>query len=140
VSKDGSTTELYSGEFSDGKLNGFGIYKWHDGRTYEGNDSKTLNFEGEWLMGKMHGKGVFTWKDGRRYEGEYVNDLKHGKGIFTWPENIEIQNELQEVVVIPKKEWKGVWEKGEMSGPGQLWYKGICYSGLWENGKFVRYQ
>ena len=64
----------------------------------------------------MHGKGVFTWKDGRRYEGEYRNDLKHGQGIFTWPETIEIQNELQEAVVIPKKEWKGKWENGVMHG------------------------
>ena len=119
-------------------MQGFGSYKWHDGRTYEGRKYYNLIYQGLWFEGKMHGKGVFTWKDGRRYEGEYRNDLKHGKGIFTWPETIEIQNELKEIVVIPKKEWKGTWEKGEMNGLGELWYKGICYKGIWQGGQFKK--
>jgi hypothetical protein len=75
---------------------------WHDGRMYEG----------EWSEGKMHGKGTFMWKDGRQYEGEYVNDQKEGEGIFTWPGEYKIINNLQETVIIPRKQWKGSWKGG----------------------------
>lgn len=42
-------------------IEGFGEYKWADGRSYEG----------YWLQNLMHGQGVYIWTDGRRYEGEY---------------------------------------------------------------------
>lgn len=42
-------------------IQGKGLYKWADGRTYDG----------DWLQNKMHGSGLFYWEDGRRYEGEY---------------------------------------------------------------------
>ena len=41
------------------KINGFGIYKWADGR----------KFTGEWVNCKTGGFGVYNWTDGRRYEG-----------------------------------------------------------------------
>lgn len=73
----------YSGDFFDNTIQGFGntyiiigvgVYKWADGRKYEG----------EWLNGKMHGKGKFTWADGKSYEGDYANDKRHGFGTFSW--------------------------------------------------------
>ncbi|KAL3903994.1 MAG: hypothetical protein SGARI_005131, partial [Bacillariaceae sp.] len=76
---------------------GKGIYKWHDGRIYDG----------EFLEDKRHGKGKFiwpdgavyigdfdgryegqgtcTWEDGRRYQGEWRNGMAHGQGIETYP-------------------------------------------------------
>jgi len=48
----------------DNNINGKGIYKWNDDRTYEG----------DWINNKMHGKGIFIWKDGRKYIGEYFED------------------------------------------------------------------
>ena len=36
-------------------MNGKGIYKWIDGKMYEG----------EYINDKKHGYGVFTWQDGK---------------------------------------------------------------------------
>ena len=38
--------------------NGFGKYRWDDGRTYEG----------QWRGMKQDGTGTFTWADGATYE------------------------------------------------------------------------
>ncbi len=51
-----------------------GVYKWSDGRSYEG----------EWKNNKMDGKGDFSWADGRKYAGEYIDDKKQGYGVFEW--------------------------------------------------------
>ena len=47
------------------KREGKGIFKWRDGRVYEG----------EWREGKQHGLGIFTSKDGLVKRGEW----KYGK-------------------------------------------------------------
>lgn len=44
-------------------MNGKGVYKWQDGRKYEG----------EYLNDKKHGFGIYYWADGRRYEGGWRN-------------------------------------------------------------------
>lgn len=51
-----------------------GLYKWSDGRTYDG----------EWRNNKMDGHGEFFWADGRKYKGAYVDDKKQGYGVFEW--------------------------------------------------------
>lgn len=40
-------------------MNGKGIFKWPDGRSYEG----------EYKDDKKHGFGVLKWADGKKYEG-----------------------------------------------------------------------
>lgn len=45
-------------------MNGFGKFKWMDGRFYEG----------EFLNDKKHGNGKMTWLGGKIYEGPWVND------------------------------------------------------------------
>jgi len=47
-------------------MEGYGIYIWADGWTYEG----------EWKQNKMAGHGTYTWPDGIKYIGQYKNDLK----------------------------------------------------------------
>jgi hypothetical protein len=45
----------FIGEFRDNNIHGKGVYKWADGRV----------FEGDWINNKMDGEGLFTWSDGR---------------------------------------------------------------------------
>jgi hypothetical protein len=46
-------------------MHGRGLFKWPDGRSYEG----------EYVDDKKEGQGLFIWPDGRRYDGEW----KEGK-------------------------------------------------------------
>ena len=46
-------------------MHGKGIYRWEDGRHYEGN----------YMNDKKHGYGEYTYADGRIYMGEW----KEGK-------------------------------------------------------------
>jgi len=45
------------------KKHGFGIYRWADGRVYEGN----------WFNGKQHGTGKYVLQDTTVKIGEWVN-------------------------------------------------------------------
>jgi len=42
-------------------MHGKGIFKWADGRVYEG----------DYVDDKKHGFGRVIWPDGREYEGEW---------------------------------------------------------------------
>ena len=57
-----------------------GIYKWGDGKTYEGN----------WEHGEMHGKGKFIWPDGRKFDGNYRFGKKYGMGTFYYKDGRSI--------------------------------------------------
>ena len=50
---------VYTGDWFENKIAGYGIYEWLDGRKYEGS----------WLNNCMHGRGCYSWPDGRKYEG-----------------------------------------------------------------------
>ena len=43
----------------DGNPHGKGIYKWEDGRSYDG----------EWIHNKIYGYGEYKWPDGKVYKG-----------------------------------------------------------------------
>lgn len=43
--------------FDNNNFDGKGIFKWRDGRIYEG----------DWKNGKMHGYGIYIWPDGNQY-------------------------------------------------------------------------
>lgn len=53
-------------------MHGKGIYKWADGRRYEG----------EYFCNNKHGYGVFSWPNGTRYEGTFLNGKRHGKARY----------------------------------------------------------
>ena len=53
-------------------LQGFGIEKWVDGASYEGN----------YYMGMKHGQGTFIWADGSKYYGEFQNNNIEGRGTY----------------------------------------------------------
>lgn len=45
------------------KKHGYGVYRWADGRVYEGN----------WYNGKQHGTGKYILQEGTIKIGEWVN-------------------------------------------------------------------
>jgi hypothetical protein len=54
-------------------MHGQGIFKWKDGRQYEGQYYNDLK----------HGIGTFIWADGRLYEGGWERGKMHGPGKLT---------------------------------------------------------
>ena len=64
-------------------MHGQGVYKWPDGRIYEGN----------YMDDKKEGFGVYTYPDGRCYKGLWHNGKQHGEGIFISPEGVERKGE-----------------------------------------------
>ena len=60
--------------FKDNAICGKGVYKWTDGREYNG----------DWLNNRIEGEGIFKFADGRVYTGHYSNDKKEGYGVLEW--------------------------------------------------------
>ena len=90
---------------------GKGVYKWPDGREYEGNLKH----------GKMHGKGVYKWPDGVVYDGNFANGRRTGKGVYKWPDG---------------RVYKGDFVNGKMHGKGVYTFaQGDVYKGNFVNGK-----
>ena len=65
-------------------MHGIGLFKWSDGRRYEGQYSDD----------KKEGLGTFEWyilsikiyrPDGRKYIGKWLNGKQHGKGSYITP-------------------------------------------------------
>ena len=66
-------------------MHGSGLYKWKDGRSYEGANYIYIYiyiYIGEYNMDKKEGQGVYTWADGRRYEGQWKNGKQNGYGKY----------------------------------------------------------
>jgi len=51
-------------------MHGKGLFKWEDGRYYNGN----------YVMDQKEGYGIFGWPNGKRYEGYWLNGKQHGEG------------------------------------------------------------
>ena len=50
-------------------MHGKGVFKWNDGRIYEGS----------YKYGRKNGFGVFTYQDGRNIKGKWINGTLEGK-------------------------------------------------------------
>ena len=71
--KDDKLTGTYVGSFSQGNMQGKGVYTWANGTKYDG----------EWKDDKRHGKGIHTWANGSKYDGEQKDGKRHGLGKLT---------------------------------------------------------
>ncbi|CAD8145490.1 unnamed protein product [Paramecium pentaurelia] len=99
--------EQYEGEFDNNLFDGFGIYKWNDGKVYEG----------RWKQGKRHGYGKYQGIN-QKYEGQFENDLYQGQGTLTIGDKIisgeffkgKMNGEME--IVIGRKKRKGIWKDG----------------------------
>jgi hypothetical protein len=58
-------------------MNGFGVYRWKDGRY----------FKGTYVLDKKSGQGIYRWTDGRVYSGEWLVGKQHGVGCIFYPNN-----------------------------------------------------
>ncbi len=54
--------------------NGWGIYEYYVGKTYQG------RYEGNFSAGKRQGKGKFYYASGELYDGMWLNGRPHGMG------------------------------------------------------------
>ena len=62
----------YSGQWTDGKMNGRGVLRWPSGDHYEG----------AWVNGLQQGQGTFAASDGSMYFGGWKNGQMEGLGVF----------------------------------------------------------
>ncbi len=70
-------------------MEGKGVFKWPDGRVYNG----------EYKNDKKDGYGEFSWNDGRKYKGYWKDGKQNGNGNFFNPKY---------------NEWKeGIWQNGK---------------------------
>ena len=64
----------YSGEMSNGKLNGNAQIKYSNGDQYSGNVTDN----------QKSGQGTYTWTSGASYDGNWSNDKMNGSGSYTY--------------------------------------------------------
>ena len=91
-------SEVYSGQWRQGKRDGQGTHSFPNGSTYIGefkqdswNGKGTLRqsdgtlYEGMWLDGYLHGEGSSVQSDGTRYVGEFRDGRYSGWGTLSYP-------------------------------------------------------
>jgi len=106
----------FLGEWTDGRINGYGTLTYQDGDKYIG----------QWIDGKMNGQGTYIYADGDKYEGEWRDDKRHGKGTVTY--------RGQDGSIV--EQYQGEWSEGKMHGYGRYVYAdGGVYEGQWVDGK-----
>jgi hypothetical protein len=102
--------KTYTGEWLNGKRDGFGIVIWDDG----------AKFKGYFVNDMANGIGKQIHKGGEIYFGQWVNDRACGLGYFTNTKN---------------SRYEGEWENDKHNGFGrQIQLKGSVYSGEFLNG------
>jgi len=134
------------GEWTDGKLDGFGRVETKDGIVFE------------WTMkeGLQTGFGSQRFPDGTLYEGHWI-DMKtlglarftemkrHGAGRLTTPRKQVLQGVWEKgtfleghgTMVLPQGEiLEGTWAGGKMEGPGKFFSprQGVSYVGDFHHG------
>jgi hypothetical protein len=106
---------LYSGEWVDGKMSGVGRYYFPN--------SGGANYEGDFRENSRHGRGTYTLPSGAKYEGEWCNNLRHGRGTFLWADGLS--------------SYEGQWVEDKRHGSGRMQLaNGLCYEGGWAHGEF----
>jgi len=57
------TGNQFEGDFLEGKMNGFGEFKWNTGDKYIGAIKE----------GVPHGNGIYYWVNGNKFKGNFIN-------------------------------------------------------------------
>ncbi|KAJ7984684.1 hypothetical protein DPEC_G00357310, partial [Dallia pectoralis] len=105
---------VYKGTFSNGFMQGHGVYTWADGVKYEGEFARNIPM----------GHGTYTWLDSSCYVGEVCMGLRHGVGAFRCA-NASVK-------------YSGQWHHSERQGKGIIYYnleETSWYEGDWVNNK-----
>lgn len=109
----------YTGEWKDGKPNGYGELKMiQDVPPYwEPGD----RLSGSFVDGLLNGTGKYTGASGGSYNGSFKNGLKNGYGVFIYSDGAK---------------YEGYFKDGEYNGEGTLTFNGDVWKGTWSNGEF----
>ena len=108
--------EFYEGECKNGKINGYGIYSYSNGKKYSG----------QFKNDKIEGLGIFNYRNGDLYEGNLKNNLKEGIGTYHFFSS--------------KWKYEGEWRNDLRDGIGtQFFLKWLKYKGIWVNGKIKNF-
>ncbi len=125
--------EVLEGRFTNGKVNGKGIFTTAKGNKYVGDivnnrlhgkgklTTKKMQYAGDFKNNQMDGLGKIIFNNGHQYEGEFRENGINGKGKFTW-QNGDI--------------YEGIMVNGKMNGYGKYTYasNGQIYEGEFING------
>ena len=89
--------DVYTGTFTDGKLEGKGTLKTSSGNSYDGNFAngqpsgagtmKYANgstYTGNWSGGQRSGSGTVHYANGDQFSGSFSADQRDGSGTYTW--------------------------------------------------------
>jgi hypothetical protein len=125
----------YTGSFRNGVKNGNGTFIWPDGSYYEG-DIKENNFEGT---------GLYVWSDGRSYDGEWYRNEFSGNGIYTYKDKSVYEGEfikhkrsgLGRMKYGPDKEYYGFWVNDKQEGLGCYTIGNDVKMGYWFHGGLI---
>uniref|UniRef100_A0A3P9C1B9 Alsin Rho guanine nucleotide exchange factor ALS2 n=1 Tax=Maylandia zebra TaxID=106582 RepID=A0A3P9C1B9_9CICH len=117
-------TDTYQGQWREGKIHGFGKYKYASGEVYEGcfcdgqrhgygmlssgklaRNSSSV-FIGQWVHDKKTGYGVYDdITRGEKYMGMWLDDQRHGSAVVITQHSVYFE---------------GTFRENKMSGPGLL--------------------
>ena len=125
--------EVLEGRFTNGKVNGKGIFTTVKGNKYVGDiinnrlhgkgklTTRNMQYSGDFKLNKMDGNGKIIFNNGHQYEGQFRENQINGKGRFIW-QNGDI--------------YEGVMLNGKMNGFGKYTYasNGQIYQGNFSNG------
>ncbi len=77
--------DTYTGWHKNGKLDGYGIYRWTDqGATYHG----------QYNEDKKEGYGTEKYDDNDEYDGQWENGNRSGEAVYTYAKPGIIRREL----------------------------------------------
>lgn len=113
---------VYEGNFFDGEMTGYGVFRFASGKVYEGEILKGIMhgkgrynmivsvYTGDFFRGNMTGKGKLVMLDGAtkgdEYEGEFVKGKPHGWGTYTESRSGKSVNAGRTIT--------GTWENGKL--------------------------
>jgi serine/threonine protein kinase len=127
----------FTGNFTDGILNGPGTCEYADSCFYEGNYENGIMsgegtctftngdvYSGQWKNDKMEGQGTYTSKNGEVYEGQWVKSKREGQGTKTYKDG---------------SRYAGQWKNGKRSGQGILYDSSgnVLHEGNWEKDIYI---
>ena len=112
--------DVYTGTFTDGKLEGKGTLKAASGNSYDGNfaggqpsGSGTMKYAngstytGSWADGQRSGSGTVNYANGDQFSGSFAADLRDGSGTYTWANGTT---------------YRGTWKAGQARKGGTYSY------------------
>ena len=133
-----SNGDKYEGQFSRGKINGFGEYIFK-----QSSDKYAGNFKD----GKFDGSGTYYHGDGRKHVGDYQDNYRNGRGVLYFKDGARLESSFKDGLpegdgtffYAPASEletFTGVYSKGMRSGSGAIKYKdGKRFDGTWKDDK-----